>query len=585
MPITYLCQCFVKLKKIIYYLINYITLNSNTTMHSYYQLNAKIADGSFGEVFKLKTSKQTDPETQIKPTLALKASKQINFPAEYDIMTRLQCDNIQSIHKILSADELEELGVKNHCGGFAMELAEESLADMLVRKVITNKQAYYLAYQLCNAVVKLHSAGYYHLDIKPGNCLIYSGMKLRLTDFGMSAHKSCRYLNDTVITHCFRPPEVKERGRYAISEFTDIYSVGATLYHIFIDYTYYPPNEDESEDNYCKRMMKRYREGYLNNTSLPDKLRMLLSETVSYIPNARPHLQFIMNEIRLSMGSKYIEVLQEIIDEKVFYHSDYSHFTECKHNRYIFSFMKMIYILFLRDKPVRSLFHAYDFWLRLNVSPSEKYGDELASAFASILMSETSHGFGSDYEDKMFDFLYSLGVDENFKTRVFNFIKAIETSEAHIQIFNQPIPYDVWGATISDLNWDTVMELYVKVNNEILFYKKSYGDMIGENFYEAIEYDQRTIMDFIDCPIFKHQPRVKAYENVNIANWVDDDIDNEFVFKSMKTVANLCLKHKNYVYENKTYKNAIDYLQCLFHNMSDEDYVDNYVYLFGDIFN
>jgi serine/threonine protein kinase len=91
---------------------------------------------------------------------------------------------------------------------------------------------------LSHAIAALHSAhkaNIVHLDIKPANFLVDRGNNIMLTDFGL-AERIVKGVGDATQREAFGTPayvspEQITRGR--TDQRTDIYSLGATLFHLF----------------------------------------------------------------------------------------------------------------------------------------------------------------------------------------------------------------------------------------------------------------------------------------------------------------------------------------------------------------
>eukprot|EP01035_Chromulina_nebulosa_P018655 gene18655-24400_t len=88
--------------------------------------------------------------------------------------------------------------------------------------------------QLIEGISFLHSKEYIHQDIKPQNALLFSGLNLKLTDFGTAQHlnpdKTRVTLNVIVGTEGYEDPEIKKTGK--VSKESDIYSWTMTALQI-----------------------------------------------------------------------------------------------------------------------------------------------------------------------------------------------------------------------------------------------------------------------------------------------------------------------------------------------------------------
>ena len=87
-----------------------------------------------------------------------------------------------------------------------------------------------VAHQITNALMKLHSLGIAHLDIKPGNIFVNKYNQIKLADFGFSVcMKGEKTISKRVGSRLFMAPEVV-MGQTYDPFMADIYSLGVTLF-------------------------------------------------------------------------------------------------------------------------------------------------------------------------------------------------------------------------------------------------------------------------------------------------------------------------------------------------------------------
>lgn len=141
--------------------------------------------------------------------------------------------------------------------------------------------------QMAEAVAAAHEVGLLHQDIKPANVLIAKpGASYRLGDFGIA-----RQLRHGPGTYAFSlswaAPEVV--GDEDATERSDIYSLGATLWHLLSGS---PPFVIPGGDNSAETLKERIIRGRLSRPAgredVPDELTGLLMRMMATDPRGRP---------------------------------------------------------------------------------------------------------------------------------------------------------------------------------------------------------------------------------------------------------------------------------------------------------
>ncbi len=199
-----------------------------------YELLEEIARGGMGIVYKARHL-SLDRIVAVKMLLfGPLASPEFvkRFRAEASAAASLQHPNIVAIH---------EVGVHQGQHYFAMDHVEgQSLAKLNAECQVRNAEwlrraASYLR-TVAEAIHYAHERGILHRDLKPSNVLIDANDQPRVTDFGLAR----RLEGDSELTVTsqvlgspnYMPPEQAVGRRGKVSRRSDVYSIGAMMYHL-----------------------------------------------------------------------------------------------------------------------------------------------------------------------------------------------------------------------------------------------------------------------------------------------------------------------------------------------------------------
>ncbi len=196
-----------------------------------YQVISKIGKGSMGVVYKAKQM-SVDRVVAIKILLdSLAQNKEFikRFEREAKIAARLSHNNVVNA---IDAGEVD-----GHYY-FVMEYVEgDTIKDRLDKqKTFDEKEALRIVLAVAEALKHAHSRGLIHRDIKPENIILTRDGGVKLADLGLA-----RITDDekwglseagmAIGTPYYISPE-QVRGQTNIDIRADIYSLGATLYHM-----------------------------------------------------------------------------------------------------------------------------------------------------------------------------------------------------------------------------------------------------------------------------------------------------------------------------------------------------------------
>lgn len=230
-----------------------------------YELIELIAQGGMGVVYRAR-QKGLNRIVALKTVLfGPQASPDFvkRFQAEAVAAASLQHPNIVAIH---------DVGIHEGQHFFVMDYVDgPSLAELAGRQPLPARRAGGYLKTIAEAIHYAHEHGILHRDLKPSNVLIDSQDQPRVTDFGLakslcdaqlSASSSQLTLSWEVLgSPSYIPPEQALGKRGKVSRQSDVYALGATLYHLV---TGRPPFQGETVTEVLQQV--------LNTEPLPPRL-------------------------------------------------------------------------------------------------------------------------------------------------------------------------------------------------------------------------------------------------------------------------------------------------------------------------
>ncbi len=255
----------------------------------------KLGQGAMGTVFKarqlsmnrLVAVKVLHPRLTTKPDLLEKLTREAHLAA------RLSHNNIIQAIDVGSAGPLHY---------FVMELVEGQTIRRTLEggKIYPEREAVEIILQIAQALQHAHRRGLIHRDVKPANIVLTPDGIAKLADLGMAretedAVVARKEKGLTIGTPFYISPE-QIRGREDVDGRADLYSLGATFYHMV---TGHPPFHYEGVD----RVLMAHVEEELTP---PDHLNQALSSGLGEV------VEFMMAKERRKRYQKADDLIVDL---------------------------------------------------------------------------------------------------------------------------------------------------------------------------------------------------------------------------------------------------------------------------------
>lgn len=209
-----------------------------------YQLLEKLGQGSMGTVYKARqiSLNRLVAVKMLHPRLAAKSELLQRLVREAHAAAKLSHNNIVQAIDVGSAGNLHY---------FAMEYVEgTTIRDLLEKgKKFNEAEALEIIIPVAQALQHAHKRELIHRDVKPANIILTHEGVPKLADLGMARETENTEMAKaergmTIGTPFYISPE-QIRGRIDIDGRADIYSLGATLYHMVTGQPPFPGSKIE----------------------------------------------------------------------------------------------------------------------------------------------------------------------------------------------------------------------------------------------------------------------------------------------------------------------------------------------------
>ncbi len=264
-----------------------------------YRVLARIGKGAASELYAVQ-----DPKT--KQVWALKhvikeEEKDHRFieqvQTEFLVGSKLDHENVRAVYRLVKHRKKFKICAVT----LIMELVDAATLDQRLPK--SHAEAVRIFHQVAQGLAHMHDVGYVHADIKPNNILVSEEGKVKIVDLGQACPIG------TVKKRIQGTPgymAAEQAHRQAITQKTDIYNLGATMYWVLVGEvipTALPP-KDENESLYTGALeaadVKPPTPPHEKDPSIHPLLSRQILDCVRVHPDDRPEsMEVVANRLEL----------------------------------------------------------------------------------------------------------------------------------------------------------------------------------------------------------------------------------------------------------------------------------------------
>jgi serine/threonine-protein kinase len=220
---------------------------------------------------------------------------------EYLIASKLDHPAIRKVDKLirkkdglLSTSELY----------LVMELVDGSSAEREPPQ--TFEDCAWICEQVASGMAYMHKAGYVHADMKPNNIIVDPAMNAKIIDLGQSCKAGTIKKRIQGTPDYIAPEQVHRR---AITDKTDVYNLGATMYWLLT--RHFVPTALAKEDSLLgttdDTLLAKPKRPIEINSRVPPMLDKLVMDCVEVDQDKRPTMAEVADKLNLIRGKLLAE--------------------------------------------------------------------------------------------------------------------------------------------------------------------------------------------------------------------------------------------------------------------------------------
>jgi serine/threonine protein kinase len=182
-----------------------------------------------------------------------------------------------------------------------MEMLDGRSMDLKPPQYLHDAVAIFI--QVASAMAHMHARGYVHADMKPNNIMVTPGPTAKIIDLGQACLMGTTKPRIQGTPDYIAPEQVHRRP---ITEKTDIYNLGATMYFTLTRKnipTALPKNNNSLVSRIDDALIERPVPPIEVNPRVPAKLSELIMQCVEIDPLRRPaNMQQVVERLELILG-------------------------------------------------------------------------------------------------------------------------------------------------------------------------------------------------------------------------------------------------------------------------------------------